>query len=217
MRGKVFPVFDHGLIFKQLQREGCRDMGVASVRARAVNRKRRSRKGAGRYLVNVLASSDELFHRPFSQHAKFGCDETDFASTSPYNGRRTAERNQLFEFLIAKSVLHQKNRKGQDVRVRSVGSTVRQTLRLHLSWAFAARSAMAEKWQVLGRCARCHSFQICHPGRSNAGILSGMDLHRPCMCHTRAQNINSPGREVFHEEMIALGIVVRDGDVEGLV
>ena len=88
----------------------CRDTGgaeeqrIAEVvvidRARAVNRKRRSRKGVGRYLVNVLALPDELFHWPFGQHAEFGCDETDFARTSPYDGRRAAVRNELFEFLF---------------------------------------------------------------------------------------------------------------------
>lgn len=104
VRGKVFPVLDHGLVFEQLQRRGGRwSERVASVRARAVNRKRRSRKGAGRYLVNVLSSPDELFHRPFGQHAKFGRDETDLARTAPYDGWRAAVRDEFFEFLCGAS------------------------------------------------------------------------------------------------------------------
>lgn len=51
------------------------------------------------YLINVFAFPDKLFHRPFGQHAEFRCDETYFASTSPYDGRCTAVRNEFLEFL----------------------------------------------------------------------------------------------------------------------
>lgn len=147
--------------------------GVASVRARAVNRKRWSRKGGGRYLVNVLAFPDELFHWPFSQHAKFRRNETDFARTAPYHGWRTIVRDELFKFLFqcvrASDHVPCMTRGERDIRSRSVGSISRQKLRLRLSWAFGARLVMVEKWRVLERCAGCHSFRICQPGRYNTG------------------------------------------------
>lgn len=83
---------------------------VASVCTRAVKRMK-SRKGAGRYLVNELAFPDEFFHRPLGQHAKFGCNETDFARASPYHGRRTAVGNQFFEFLTDDVTSRALNRK----------------------------------------------------------------------------------------------------------
>ena len=53
-------------------------------------------------LVDILSAVDEILFLPFSQQTKFRANQTYFSRTSPYDGRRTTERNEFLEFLIFK-------------------------------------------------------------------------------------------------------------------
>jgi hypothetical protein len=88
MRGEVFPVFDDGLVFEELtpkpsQRDFKKEIKYTDF-------------------VYVLALSNEVFQAPLSEHAKLGCDKTDFAGSPPDHRWCAAVRYKLFEFLHGK-------------------------------------------------------------------------------------------------------------------
>lgn len=121
MRGEVFPVFDDGLVFEKLA-PGQRDF-----------------KKETKYtnFVYVLALSNEIFQTPLSEHAKLGCDETDFAGSPPDYRWCATVRDKLFEFLHGKSRPASCENEVIYVRVVIFGNISRRILRPHPSWAFA--------------------------------------------------------------------------------
>lgn len=48
--------------------------------------------------IYVLALSNKIFQTPLSEHAKLGCDETDFAGSPPDYRWCATVRDKLFEF-----------------------------------------------------------------------------------------------------------------------
>ena len=187
--------------------------GVASVRARAVNRKR-SRKRAGRYLVDVFAFPDKFFHWPFGQHAKFRCDETYFARTAPYDGWCTTVRDKLFEFLSGTSG-HVPGRAMRKMTYEQ--GTLKTPLHKHFVFVCHGHLQRNQRWSKDGKrpndAQNIILFESVTQGGPTRDYQELVCMHASCL----GAKAYAPGGKMFHEEMVALGIVVRVCDVEWLL
>lgn len=90
VRGEFLPVFDDGLVFKQLKQ--FRKLVSRCTRANLIRRKKAD-------LVDVLPAVYEFLLFPVRQQTEFSTSRTYLSSAAPDYSRRSAEGYELFQFL----------------------------------------------------------------------------------------------------------------------
>jgi hypothetical protein len=90
MRGKLLPVLDCGLVFKELI--------AGSIGGRFMDQYEYAN------LVYKCSFPQEFFSTPFGEHSELQPDKTYLARSSPDNSRSSAEGYQLVQFLFPYSV-----------------------------------------------------------------------------------------------------------------